>query len=526
MHPARLSLLLSLGLGAGTLSAQQSMPGMDMPTPPAASPGIAPSTSSRGTGKRGEQRSPPSTQKEQRTAAQQAEPARPDPGTHSDQSSTALPFQTLQEPEAEGFHTGTDLPAAELLREVVDRPPMTLDQFLTLAVASNPLLAQARQEVKHSQALARQAGLPPNPTLGYSGEHIRGGSYHGGEEGAFFSQDIVLGHKLALRRDIYRAEGRSNEFALAVQQTRVRDDVARAFFHALAAQQTVLVRDRLLKVALDTERNTHELERVGQADAPAVLDAEVTAEQAKLEFESSQRQFLSDLQQLATVAGKLTFAPRPLTGPLVEPPAMDAQALLATALGESPAVKQAQGDVEVAQARLKSAKREPVPDLNVKAGEWYSGETLNGSNKQAGPMGFAEASVQIPLWNRNQGNIQAAEAELAQAGQEVRRVQLQIRSAAEPLVQQYETARSGADRYRTAILPRARRAYDLQVLKYQEMAQAYPQVLTAQRTLFNLQLNYLHELDEQWSAALLLENYTLMNSLETTPDAPAGGSTF
>ncbi len=46
------------------------------------------------------------------------------------------------------------------------------------------------------------------------------------------------------------------------------------------------------------------------------------------------------------------------------------------------------------------------------------------------------------------------------------------------------------------------------------MAQTYPAVLHAQGMLFNLQLTYLHMLDQEWSAALALQNYALMNSLE------------
>ena len=199
---------------------------------------------------------------------------------------------------------------------------------------------------------------------------------------------------------------------------------------------------------------------------------------------------------------------------MVEPPVIDPEALVADDVTESPAVKRAKAEVAVAEARLKSAKRESIPDLNIKAGEWYSGETLGATNVKAGPMSFAEAGVQLPLWNRNQGNVAAARTEVDRAGRNVSRVQLMTRNLAEPFAQQYATARASAERYRTAILPRARRAYQLEVLKYQQMAQIYPAVLRSQHMLFSLQLNYLHALDQEWSAALALQNYTLLNSLE------------
>jgi cobalt-zinc-cadmium efflux system outer membrane protein len=457
------------------------------------------------------------------------------PAQDCDASSIKLAFQELQEPEAGGFHTGSDVPAPELLRDVVSQRPMTLTDFINMADAKNPTLAQSQRNVDRSQQQARQVSLAPDPIVGYSGDHSRGGSYHGGEEGAFFSQEFVLGRKLALRRDVYRAEARSNEFAVEIQRARIHNDVGRTFFDALAAQQSVVIYDRLLKVALDAETNAHELERNGQADASTVLTAEIAAEQAKIDFVHAQRMFLAAFTQLATYAGQRSLTPHPLTGELVEPPLLEADGAVATVMQESPAVKQAQANVTLAETRLKDAKREKVPNLNLKAGEWYSGEQLGETGIKAGWMSFAEAGVQIPLWNRNQGNVGAARTELERAHQDVTRTQLLTRNRAEPYAQQYQTARYTAEKYRTEMLPRARRAYQLEVMKYQQMAQPYPHVLTAQHLLFTLQLTYIQALNEEWRAAIALQNYTLMNGLDepmsvgtdsTTmnlPTAPGGG---
>ncbi len=470
---------------------------------------------------------------EQNSVGQLAGQNNTKPGANSDAKSITVPIQEMQEPEATGFHTGNDLPAPELLREVVNLQPMTVENFVELAEKSNPTLAQAQRNVDRSTQQARQVSLPPDPIVGYSGDHIRGGSYGGGEEGAFFSQVFVLGRKLALRRDIYRAEGRSNQFAVEIQRARVHDDVARTFFHTLTAQQSVVIHDRLLKVALDAETNAHELQRIGQADASAVLSAEIASEQAKVDFEEAQRMFLASFAELATYSGQTSMPPHPLTGSLVEPPELDAKSMVATDMQDSPYVKHAQANVTVAETRIRDAKRERVPNLNVKAGEWYSGESLGATNIKAGWESFAEAGVQLPLWNRNQGNTEAAKVELDRANQDVMRTQLWTRNQAEPYAQQYLIARSTAARYRTAMLPRARRAYQLEVTKYQQMELAYPPVLTAQRMLFTLQLGYIQALDREWRAAIALQNFALTNGLDypistgddsTTLNLPTGGS--
>ncbi len=450
---------------------------------------------------------------EQNSVQQQAGQEFKRPGENSDAGSIHIPIQVMQEPEGLDLHTGTDMPAPELLGDVVKREPMTLAHFLELADKTNPTLAQAQRNVERSHQQARQISLPPDPIVGYSGDHIRGGEYHGGEQGAFFTQEFVLGHKLALRRDIYRAEGKSNEYALDVQRARVHNDVARAFFETLAAQQSVIIHDRLLKVALDTDTNTHELARVGQADAAAILTAEVAAEQARVDFLAAQRMFLAHFSQLATLAGQHTLEIHPLKGALAEPPAFDPEEYVQRGAEESPLVKRAQADEALGDARLRDAKRERVPNLNVTAGEWYSGEELSNRQK-VGWMSFVQAGVQLPLWNHNQGNIQAAKALLQRAHEDEARTKLWTRNQTEPLAQEYLTARFTADRYRTEMLPRARRAYELQVTKYQQMSLEYPPVLAAQHMLFTLQLGYTEALNEEWRAAIALQNYGLMNGLD------------
>jgi cobalt-zinc-cadmium efflux system outer membrane protein len=47
---------------------------------------------------------------------------------------------------------------------------MTLDQLQQMALTNNPTLRQAKAGVTAAEGLTRQAGLWPNPTVGYVGE--------------------------------------------------------------------------------------------------------------------------------------------------------------------------------------------------------------------------------------------------------------------------------------------------------------------------------------------------------------------
>lgn len=454
------------------------------------------------------------------------------PGPGSDAESVTHMTMTLQEPENPDHHTGKSLPVPELLGDVAKRTPMTIEDFESMAMRSNPTLAQSRSYVRRSEQQGHQAGLYPNPTVGYTGDEIRGGSYGGGEQGAFVQQNIVLGGKLGLRRNIYRQQARENQIGVDEQTYRVRDAVQQAFYRALVSQAMVVLRQRLLGVTLDATETAHQLSNVGQADAPDVLQAEVEAEQSQVEFLRAQRDYLRDFHALAAVAGTENLAVRPLKGNIENPPEIDAKEQVEKIVSESPTVKRAEQEVNVAEARLRDAGREAVPDLNMRAGEYWSGEKVPAANYPTGALSFISAGVKVPLWNRNQGNIGAAKADLERARQDVARTRMSLKQQAEALAQQYLTARFEADRYRTEMLPRARRAYELYLMKYQQMAVAYPQVLVSQRTLFQLQIGYLRALSMVWRNGAALQNYTLTGGLDqptgagissTTINLPNGG---
>ena len=102
---------------------------------------------------------------------------------------------------------------------------------------------------------------------------------------------------------------------------------------------------------------------------------------------------------------------------------------------DSPSVKRARQDMVRAQAEIKSAKREAVPDLQIRGGVQQNFEQLHEMpGPRTGVQGFASAGFDLPIFNRNQGNVAAAKAELERAEAEVSRIQLSLRHSAEPLL--------------------------------------------------------------------------------------------
>ena len=177
------------------------------------------------------------------------------------------------------------------------------------------------------------------------------------------------------------------------------------------------------------------------------------------------------------------------------------------------------------EEQLRSARREAVPDLQLRAELQQNRQLLEAevsNTYRVGLQGFVIAGVNIPVFNRNQGNVAAAKAELVRAQQEVTRVQLSLRRSAQPLLQAYLTEQVEAERYKSEMIPRAAHAYQLYLNKYRQMASAYPQVIISQRTLFQLRLGYIQALERLWMSAIALQNFTLSGGLDAP--APSGNS--
>src|SRR5215831_9099547 len=159
---------------------------------------------------------------------------------------------------------------------------ISLGELQQMALQHNPTFAQAAANIRAAEGREKQSGLYPNPTIGYIGEEIRGGSFRGGEQGFFIRQDIVTAGKLGLNRNIFEQEKRQAEAEADEQKLRIVTNVNLAYIQALAAQQTMELRQNLAKLAQDAIETSHQLANVGQADAPDVLEAEVEGQQADL----------------------------------------------------------------------------------------------------------------------------------------------------------------------------------------------------------------------------------------------------
>jgi len=402
-------------------------------------------------------------------------------------------------------------------------PPMataiTLEQLEELALKNNPTGTAATAGIEAARGRTRQAGAFPNPVIGYSGEEIKTGDLdRRGEHGFFVEQTIPLGGKLRLSRNVFDKTIDQAEAVRDLQRLRIVSSVRQAYYSVLLTERRIEVQERLAALASEAVGVTAQLFNVGAADRPDYLQIEIESRRLQLQLNRSRNERFGMRAELAALTGVREVADRPLAGSIdAAIPNLEREQIIRTLLEQSPELRAARADLERTRAVTARARRETFPDLFLRGGSAYNREFGEDTGRPIGWEGTLEAGISVPLFNRNAGGIVAARADETRAQAEVTRRELALQSRAAAQFAAYLTALRDAEAYRSEILPRAEEAYRLYLSRYREMAAAYPQVLVAQRTFFEMSTEYLQSLSEAWRAALLLQGFLAGDGL----DAPA-----
>jgi len=430
------------------------------------------------------------------------------------------PYQGLVIPV--GHHVDrNDSPRVELAfrqREIVQPGPhvpteqlpaasMSLEDLERIALEFNPTLVQAHMVVRAAQGQYLQAGLCPNPTIGYAGGDM-GIEGTAGQQGATVGQEIVTAGKLRLGRAVAGHAVQGARYGLESQQQRVLNDVRSGYYEVLLAQRMIDVNRQLVQIGQEGVNVTEQLRAAQEVSEADVLQARIEAEVTALSLHEAHNRYQAAWQRLSGLLGQPEMERVTLVGDLEAVPwTFEWDGTLTRLWNHSPELAQAHS--RVAQARCEVALQcaEKVPNFEVEAWAKHDATTEEGLVDVA-------ISLPLPLFNRNQGNITRAHAELIAAQHGVRRVELELRDRLAASFEQYANARRKAESYRSTVLPYARRSRDMVSAGYREGEFGYLALLTAQRTFFNVSLEYLASLRELWTQATELQGMLLSGGLE------------
>ncbi len=389
-------------------------------------------------------------------------------------------------------------------------PLRTFSELEHLALENNPTLALAARRVQALRGKHLQVGLPPNPVVGYVGEEI-GDEGRGGQQGFVVGQRIVTAGKLGWNRSVVGQEIAAAEHEWAMQRLRVINDTRVAAYRVLAAQRTVELWGELLEISEESLRVAEQLLAAQEVSRVDVLQTRIEANSARLQWETAGNALAGQWRALAAAVGipELPMAPIEEHGPETFAP-LEWDAAAGRLLQESPERRRAAAELERARAALARECAGRFPDVDLEAGLRYDFASYD-------TLATVGVAVPLQLFDRNQGNIHQAQAELAAAQQELRRVELALHERLAEEFRHYADARESVARYREAILPDVDDALALVRQGYRQGELGYLELLGAQQTYFRTHLALVEALRDLEVSRTRIECLLLSGGLEV-PD--------
>jgi cobalt-zinc-cadmium efflux system outer membrane protein len=129
--------------------------------------------------------------------------------------------------------------------------------------------------------------------------------------------------------------------------------------------------------------------------------------------------------------------------------------------------------------------------------------------------------VEVPLFDRNQGNIRSARADIASSRATLRTIELDLATQTAQIVANYRTAQRLVSWYEEFILPKARETVQLTQQLYARGEVTFLSLLQAQRILTETELAFVESQADRWTGAVAVADLLQLEVFPPTLDAPA-----
>jgi cobalt-zinc-cadmium efflux system outer membrane protein len=301
--------------------------------------------------------------------------------------------------------------------------------------------------------------------------------------------------------------GISAQPQVLAQEYRMLNNVRLRYYHLLALQRLIAVREELAGISRDAVSAIEAMAAAGQATKAELLQARVEAREqlSALQYAKSVHQAV--WQRMAASVGQPDLPVAPLAGDLEKccaPIAFDAA--WAHLLEASPELLAVHGEVAMRQAALRSS---------------LSSNCKSCSGEKSGSDGLISQAVNSfisgPFVTHEQSVKPAAWAELSRCEQEVSRVEQSLRQRLTDACRCHDRANAMAEVYRNQNLPEAKEAFELSVIAYRQGRGSWPQVQITQRNFFRMSTEYVEALAELRRTELVILGLVMDVPDETQP---------
>lgn len=379
-------------------------------------------------------------------------------------------------------------------------PPavLTLHAALALAVQANPNLSAARFEVAAQDGLVMQAAARPNPTLSFERMGRSGSNEADGETSYQLSQPLELGGKRAARIAAAERGRDAAGAALEAQRAELHADVVTAFYNVLVAQERLRLAQDGSELAQHATQVASKRVAAGKVSPVDETKARLAEANARLEQGQAVAALDAARQRLAAYWQQPAARFERAEGDIGALPAPPSDAEMASWRTQSPALMPARLELarRKALSQLELANR--APDLTVSVG---SKRMADPSRSQT----VVGLSLPLPLFDRNQGNVLAAQRQADKADAELASAAIRLESELAQAVLDLRSARQALATLRGEILPAAQQASEAVRKGFEFGKHNFLDVLDAQRTLLQARAQYLSTLSDGHRAAAAIE---------------------
>ncbi|MBI4325439.1 MAG: TolC family protein [Chloroflexi bacterium] len=380
---------------------------------------------------------------------------------------------------------------------------LTLDQALEMAESLQPQLAEAKAMVDAAEGRARQAGTFPNPEAVVGAQQIpfRGNAPNEKEYVAGVGLTIPLSRRLSKAREAELLDREVRARGLEMKRRETRKRVHSAFATALYQEKACQAQTEIQQNAVKAVATTQARVEAGDALREDLARVEMELARAKVELKRAESLREQALVALASAIGDTTLSVRSLAGTLDATFEIPTLETLAATLSAQPESAQAEADLRARNALVDVAKSERIPDVKVEL--LY--HRLEASRENTFDMGL---SIPLPLFNRNQGRLREARAEVAAAEARSRMTQNELATRLRESHLQLTTALANSGALKTEILSRAETVLKGAEARYAAGDISLAEILPVRRDWAAVQLSYLESLRDAMQAWAEVKMFT------------------
>lgn len=393
---------------------------------------------------------------------------------------------------------------------------ITLREALGLALEKSPELAAFSWETKAAEARRLQSGLIPNPEISAEIEEFAGDrpGLDESEVSVSLSQLFLLGGERRKGIRVADLEIDLSDWAYKSRRLDLAMEVANAFIDVLGAQQQAEVTEEAKQIAGNVAAAVSERVKAGAASPVEALRAKVMLTSAAIGGTRAEEALFAARRRLAGTWGSsephFTSARGALTTDCEIPPLDE----LAPLLAGNPDVARWESEADLRKAYLALEKARAIPNVGMEFG-------YRRILQEDADTFVAGLSLPFPLFDRGQGAVAEERARIAVAGLERQAAESRINTA---LADEYGTLHSASSEVkmlRQEVLPAAESAFEIVQEGYRQGKFNYLDLLGAQQTLSETQMNYIAALISLNRARVRVER---LIAGPLAPGAPVAGT--